>query len=323
MSTPLLSVTGLRVGFPGPVSRRPVLRGIDFEVEEGTAYGIVGESGCGKSMAAHAILGLVPPPGSIDGGSIAYRGQDLVSGSRHAWAALRGRHIAMVHQDPAAALNPLFTIGNQITAIMRRHGRARASEARERAVSLLGELELADPAALLERHPHELSGGMQQRVLLAMALAGDPDLVIADEATTALDVTIQAQVLALLDRLRRTRGLTLIIITHDLGVVAQTCDRVAVLYLGRIVEEGDPGDVFLAPHHPYTRGLLKARPGEQGERTPLAVIPGSVPADATDIEGCAFRERCAFAMDSCRLEDPAVRWLSDLHRSACHLEGGR
>ncbi len=323
MSTPLLAVTGLRVDFPGPGGRRLVLRGIDFEVEEGMAYGIVGESGCGKSMTAHAILGLVPPPGSIVGGAIAYRGQDLVSGHPNAWSGLRGRHIAMVHQDPSAALNPLFTIGSQITAIMRRHGRARAREARERTVSLLGELELADPATLLDRYPHELSGGMQQRVLLAMALAGDPDLVIADEATTALDVTIQAQVLALLDRLRKKRGLTLVIITHDLGVVAQTCDRVAVLYLGRIVEEGDPGDIFLAPHHPYTRGLLKARPGEQTQRTPLAVIPGSVPADATNIEGCAFHERCAFAMTACRLEDPAVRQLSDRHRSACHLGDGQ
>lgn len=321
MSTPLLAVAGLRVGFPAADGRRLVLRGIDFEVAEGTAYGIVGESGCGKSMTAHAILGLVPPPGSIVGGTIAYRGQDLVSANPDAWAGLRGRHIAMVHQDPSAALNPLFTVGSQIRAIMRRHGRARARETRERAVSLLGELELADPAALLDRYPHELSGGMQQRVLLAMALAGDPDLVIADEATTALDVTIQAQVLALLDRLRRKRGLTLVIITHDLGVVAQTCDRVAVLYLGRIVEEGDPADIFLEPHHPYTRGLLKARPGERTQRTPLAVIPGSVPADATNIEGCAFRERCAFAMACCRIEDPAVRRLSDRHRSACHLEG--
>ena len=321
MTAPLLKVDDLQVGFPTPQGRRHVLRGISFEVEEGTAYGIVGESGCGKSMTAHAILGLVPQPGSIDGGRIVYRGSDLVAGDETAWSSLRGRHIAMVYQDPSAALNPMFTIGSQITAILRRHGRATGSDARERAAVLLGELELPDPGAVLGRYPHELSGGMQQRAMLAMALAADPDLVIADEATTALDVTIQAQVLALLDRLRRKRGLTLIIITHDLGVVAQTCDRVAVLYLGRIVEEGDPENIFHSPHHPYTRGLLAARPGEQPHGTPLAVIPGSVPTDTSGIRGCAFRERCGSAFAPCHVSEPPDRPLSARHRTACHLYG--
>ncbi len=322
MSGTFLRVDGLRVGFPTPRGRREVVRNISFGIEEGTAYGIVGESGCGKSMTAHAIMGLVPRPGSIDGGRIVYRGTDLVAGGRAAWSDLRGRRIAMVFQDPGAALNPLFTIGSQITAVLRRHGAAAGRSARRRAAALLGELELPDPDDVLGRYPHELSGGMQQRAMLAMALAADPDLVIADEATTALDVTIQAQVLALLDRLRRTRGLTLIVITHDLGVVAQTCDRIAVLYMGRIVEEGDPADIFHRPLHPYTQGLLAARPGEQAHGTPLVVIPGSVPTDASRIRGCAFAERCGSSFGPCRVSEPPERFVSPRHRTACHLYGG-
>lgn len=307
--------------FPTPRGDVHAVRGISFAVEKGQVFGIVGESGCGKTVTGRAILRLVPPPGRIAGGRILYHGEDLVAKSEPAMRALRGRRIAMVFQDPSAALNPLFTVGRQLTGIMRRHGVATGAAARRRAVELLGELGLPSPADVIDRYPHQLSGGMQQRVMLSMALAAEPDLIIADEATTALDVTIQAQILELLSKLQRERALTMLFITHDLGLVAEICDHVAVLYLGRIVEEGDPTSIFHDTRHPYTRGLLAALPKEQTWGKPLSVIPGSVPAGTGAIAGCSFAARCTVAMDRCRaLEPPDVRF-SDRHRAACHLYG--
>ena len=315
----VLAVEDLRVCFPTPHGDVHAVRGLSFTVEKGQMFGIVGESGCGKTVTGRAILRLVPPPGRIVGGKILYHGDDLLAKSEPAMRRLRGRHIAMVFQDPAAALNPLFTVGRQLTGIMRRHRIATGEAVRRRALQLLGELGLPNPAAIVDQYPHQLSGGMQQRVMLSMALAAEPDLIIADEATAALDVTIQAQILELLLNLQRERGLTMLFITHDLALVAETCDQVAVLYMGRIVEEGDPKSIFHRTRHPYTKGLLAALPNEQTWRKQLSAIPGSVPAGTAVDSGCAFAPRCADAMDKCRTLDPLEVRFSDRHRAACHL----
>ncbi len=321
MKETVLSVEGLHVRFPTPEGELAAVRDVSFDVEKGQVFGIVGESGCGKSVTGRAILRLVPPPGRIAGGRIFYHGENLATKSETAMRALRGRRIAMVFQDPSAAINPLFTVGQQITAIMRRHRIATGAAARARAVELLADLGLPSPQDNLDAYPHQLSGGMQQRIMLAMALAAEPDLIIADEATTALDVTIQAQILELLSRLQRERDLTLVFITHDLGLVAEICDQVAVLYMGRIVEYGDPKSVFHDTRHPYTKGLLAALPNERAWGRPLDVIPGSVPSGTSHLAGCSFASRCASAMDACRVVDPTEIRFSDRHGAACLLYG--
>src|SRR5262245_51982649 len=259
---------------------------------------------------------LVPPPGRIADGRIFYRGEDLLAKSEAAMRRLRGRRIAMVFQDPAAALNPVFTIGQQLVGIMRHHGIAAGTEARQRSLDLLGELGLPSPSDMFDRYPHQLSGGMQQRVMLSMALAADPELIIADEATTALDVTIQAQIVELLLRLQRERGLTIIFITHDLGLVAEICDYVAVLYMGRTLEEGDTDSIFHDTGHPYTRGLLAALPSDKTWGKPLNVIPGSVPTATKAIVGCSFAPRCPAVMEVCRTVDPATATFTAQHSAA-------
>ena len=321
MAEVILSVRDLKVDFPTPYGELAAVRGVSFDVREGQTFGIVGESGCGKSVTGRAIMGLVPSPGRISGGQIVYHGEDLVTKDESALRALRGRRIAMVFQDPAAALNPLFTVGSQITGIMRRHRIATGASARRRAMDLFGELGLPSPTDVFDRYPHELSGGMQQRVMLSMALAAEPDLIIADEATTALDVTIQAQILYLLSTIQRKRALTLVFITHDLGLVAEICDHVAVLYMGRIVEEGDPDSIFHDTRHPYTKGLLAALPSAQTWGQPLNVIPGSVPTGTTAITGCSFASRCSDTMARCRTDEPPDVRFSTQHRAACHLYG--
>ncbi|GIK82978.1 MAG: ABC transporter ATP-binding protein [Alphaproteobacteria bacterium] len=302
------------------------MRGISFDVKRGQVFGVVGESGCGKTATGRALIRLVPPPGRIAEGRILYHGEDLLAKPEAAMRSLRGRRIAMVFQDPSAALNPVFTVGQQLVGIMHRHGVATGIAARRRALDLLGELGLPSPADMFGRYPHQLSGGMQQRVMLSMALAADPDLIIADEATTALDVTVQAQIVELLLRLQRERGLTIIFITHDLGLVAEICDHVAVLYLGRIVEEGDTDSIFHDTRHPYTRGLLAALPSDKTWGKPLNVIPGSVPTATKDLPGCSFAPRCPAVMEICRIIDPATATFSAQHKAACHLypvEGAR
>ena len=232
---------------------------------------------------------------------------------------LRGRRIGMVFQDPAAALIPLFTVGGQLTRIMSRHAVARGEAARQRTLELMGELGLPSPRDIFDRYPHQLSGGMQQRVMLAMALAAEPDLIIADEATTALDVTIQAQILELLARLQRERRLTIVFITHDLGLVAEICDHVAVLFHGPHCRGGDPDSIFHDARHPYTKGLLAALPSEQRWGRTLEVIPGSVPPARSLVAGCAFAPRCSAAMERCLRLDPPDMGFSPGHRAACHL----
>jgi peptide/nickel transport system ATP-binding protein len=244
MTESLLTVDDLHVVFPMPQGVVHAVNGITLEIKKSQIYGIVGESGCGKTATGRAILQLVPPPGKITGGRIRFREQDLLTMGTHEMRLLRGRRIAMVFQDPSAALNPVFTIGQQLLMIMKRHKIAYENGRRQRAIQLLGDLGLPAPRDIMNRYPHELSGGMQQRAMIAMALSAEPDLIIADEPTSALDVTIQSQILDLLVRLRDKRGVTIILITHDLGVVAETCDEVAVFYMGEIVERGTTREIF-------------------------------------------------------------------------------
>ena len=314
-----LAVEDLEVRFPTPRGELHAVRGVNFEVRRGEIFGIVGESGCGKSATGRAILNLVPRPGRIAAGRILYHGEDLAAKSERDMRRLRGRRIGMVFQDPSEALNPLFTIGQQLERIMRRHRIAAGRAARERALGLLGDLGLPHPAGIVRCYPHQLSGGMQQRAMLAMALCAEPDLIIADEPTAALDVTIQSQILDLLLALREKRALTIVLISHDLGLVAETCERVAVFYLGRIVEEGRAGDLFARGRHPYTRGLLASLPERQVHGEPLHVIPGSVGAIVGERPGCAFAPRCARATAVCARADPAPVRIGEDHRSACHL----
>ena len=314
-----LAVEGLEVRFPTPHGELHAVRGVSFEVRQGEMFGIVGESGCGKTATGRAVMRLVPSPGRISAGRILYHGEDLASKGEPEMRELRGRRIGMVFQDPSQALNPLFTVGRQLERIMRRHRIAKGKEARGRAQALLHDLGLPHPADILRRYPHQLSGGMQQRVMLATALCAEPDLIIADEPTAALDVTIQSQILDLLLALREERALTIVLISHDLGLVAETCERVAVFYLGRIVEEGAASDIFARPRHPYTQGLLAALPERQAFGETLHVIPGSVGALFGEQRGCAFAPRCEHAMTRCSNVDPPPVPVAPTQRSACHL----
>jgi oligopeptide/dipeptide ABC transporter ATP-binding protein len=327
---PLLAVEGLTVSFPSPAAGRwvPVVRGASFDVARGEMVGLVGESGSGKSMTALALMRLVPPPGRIAGGRVRLGGEELLALSPGAMRRLRGSRLAMVFQEPMSALNPVYTVGFQLVEAVRAHRRTTAAEARREAVRLLDLVALADARRRLDDYPHQLSGGQRQRVMIAIALAARPDLLLADEPTTALDVTIQAQILELLGRLRRDLGLTVLLITHDLALVAETCDRGLVFYAGRVVEEAAVGALFARPAHPYTRALLAALPrlGAPAARGRLPTVPGRVPDPAALPSGCAFHPRCADAMAVCRRHDPqafAVGAAGDGggQRARCFLYG--
>jgi oligopeptide/dipeptide ABC transporter ATP-binding protein len=319
MTDPLLVVNDLKVVFSTPRGDLNAVSGISFAVQQGQIYGIVGESGCGKTVTGRAILKLVPPPGRIAAGQILFRGEDLVQKSEAEMSRLRGRHISMVFQDPAAALNPLFTIGQQLTAIMKHHQMGSLDDIHKRAVGLLEDLGLPDPAHILETYPHRLSGGMQQRAMIALAHAAEPDLIVADEPTSALDVTIQTQILELLVWLRRERGVTIVLITHDLGVVAETCDEVAVFYLGLIVEKGPVREIFHHTSHPYTKGLLAALPNLKTLGSELLVIPGAIPSNLEPLPGCPFEPRCYARMPVCQTVIPPVVQIDTAHQVTCHL----
>ncbi len=324
---PLLELRNLEIRFPsrGSAGEIAVVRGASLSIGRGEAVGLVGESGSGKSLTALAVLGLVPAPGRIAAGSIRLDGQELVGIGERAYRSVRGARIGLVFQEPGAALNPVLTIGAQIVEAIRAHRDLSRSAARRRALELLERLAIPDPARRLRQYPHELSGGQRQRALLAIALAAEPDLLIADEPTTALDVTIQAEVLDLLDELRRERSLALLLITHDLAVVARSCDRLAVLYAGEVVEEGATADLLSNPAHPYTRGLLASLPrlGEGVERGRLAAIPGQVPAAGALPTGCPFHPRCAERLACCSIEAPPFVELagagSARHAARCWL----
>ncbi len=322
MKEPLLSVRDLQVRFHTYAGVVHALNGVSFDLYPGEILGLVGETGCGKSVTGLALLGLVPPPGEVVGGEIRYRGQNLLALPPAQWHALRGGKIAMIFQDPAAALNPVFTVGEQMELVTRRHRRMGRDAARRQAAEVLRSVGMPEPERILDTYPHELSGGMQQRVMIAMALSCGAEVLVADEPTTALDVTIQAQILDLLVDLKRTRGLSILLITHNLGVVAETCDRVAVLYAGFIVETGPTGAIFQAMKHPYTQGLLAAIPRPSSRGRPLQAVPGTVPDGLQPPSGCLFHPRCPFAWGRCRQERPGLLEVADGHQVACHLYGG-
>jgi oligopeptide/dipeptide ABC transporter ATP-binding protein len=304
MSVPLLSVRGLRTVFPtrrGPVAAAD---GVDLELAAGEALGVVGESGSGKSVTFLSVLGLVRPPGRIVAGEILFEGRDLARLPRGALRALRGRHMALAMQDALSALNPAFTIGQQIAETLAAHGLARNS--RDQAASLLARVGIPAAAERLDDYPHQFSGGMRQRAMIAIALAARPRLLVADEPTTALDVTLRAQVLDLLDTLRAEDGLALVLITHDLAVVAERCPRVMVMYAGQVVETGPTAEVVARPRHPYTRGLIESLPRLEDPDRPLHPIPGQVPDLARVDSGCRFRNRCAMALPACAGPTPLL-----------------
>ena len=320
--SPLLDVRGLttefavsRNGEPGVVR---AVDGISFHVDRGEVLGLVGESGCGKSVTALSIIRLVQPPGRIAGGSIVFEGRDLTVLDEREMQHVRGARIGFVFQEPMTALNPVFRVGDQIAEALTAHGMASRAEARKRAVDLLTAVRIPDAAARARDYPHQLSGGMRQRALIAAALACSPSLLIADEPTTALDVTIQAEILDLLADMRARLGLALLLITHDLGVVAQLADRVAIMYAGRIVEEGPAKAVLAAPAHPYTRGLLASLPGSApGAR--LLAIPGAVPDLAALPAGCAFAPRCGNRMTRCEERPPERLEVGPARHARCVL----
>jgi peptide/nickel transport system ATP-binding protein len=309
---PLVAIRGLTVGFDGALA----LRGIDLDIAPGEAVGLVGESGCGKSVTWLAALGLLPGKARITG-SVRLGGEEILGAQPAVLDRVRGGRVAMIFQDPASSLNPVHRIGRQITEALALHQGLRGATARAEAKRLLDQVGIPDAARRLDAYPHELSGGQNQRVMIAMALAGRPELLVADEPTTALDVTIQAQILELLQALRRETGMALVLISHDLGVVADTCERVAVMYAGRIVETAATSRLFVAPTHPYTQGLLGALPPIGGPRRPLAAIPGGVPEPWAMPPGCAFAPRCPHRAATCTAAMPAPVALGHDHSAAC------
>jgi peptide/nickel transport system ATP-binding protein len=311
LPTALLEIRDLVTEFRTADGTVRAVDGVSFDVVARTTLGVVGESGCGKSVTALSIMRLIAPPGRIAGGSIRYAGRDLLALAPAEMRAIRGNRIAMIFQEPMTSLNPVFTVGDQVAEAVRLHQRASRSIARGVAIEMFRRVGIPSPHERIDAYPHQLSGGMRQRVMIAMALACKPDLLIADEPTTALDVTIQAQILELLRSLQRELGMSILLITHDLGVVAESCDEVIVMYAGRIVERAATDALFAAPRHHYTAGLLRSVPsyGEgtaAGERTRLVEIPGMVPALTELPTGCKFADRCPAVADRCRAEEPAL-----------------
>ena len=328
MATELLRVSGLTTVFSTTAGMVPAVDGMTYTLHEGETLAIVGESGSGKSVSALSVMGLVPnPPGRITAGEVRYGGRNLLSLSEKELESVRGAEISMIFQEPMSSLNPVLTIERQLTETIMHHEEAPAAGARDRAVEMLQMVQIPEAERRLAQYPHQLSGGMLQRVMIAMALACGPRVLIADEPTTALDVTIQAQILALLSDLQERLGTAILLITHDFGVVAEMADRVAVMYAGRIVELGSVFALFESPRHPYTRGLLNAIPhldALQGERRRerLSEIPGIVPPLSRLPPGCRFAPRCSYADDRCRREYPPARQLDEQHWAVCwHAEG--
>jgi oligopeptide/dipeptide ABC transporter ATP-binding protein len=319
LSEPVLRIRDLRVSFRMQGRDYPAVDGVDLDLQRGETLCVVGESGCGKSVTALSVLRLLPePPARIQAAEISLEGADLLKMQGEELRSIRGRRIAMIFQEPMTSLNPVFSVGNQIEETLKVHTDLTRAARRERVAELLHRVGIPSPRQRMRDYPHQLSGGMRQRVMIAMALACDPAVLIADEPTTALDVTIQAQILELIDDLKRQLGMSVLLITHDLGVVAETAERVAVLYAGRVVETGSVEEIFHSPRHPYTEGLLLSMPGALAEpRGPLHVIPGRVPDLFEVPEGCRFRDRCAHAIDRCKEVDPRLETLSDGRAVAC------
>jgi peptide/nickel transport system ATP-binding protein len=319
-AAPLLEVRNLRVEFP---SRRGTLLALDdvsFAIAQGEILGVVGESGAGKSLTGAAIIGLLEPPGRIAGGEIRLAGQRIDDLPYESMRKIRGRRIGAIFQDPLTSLNPLYTVGRQLIETIRTHLPVGEGDARSRAIRLLQETGIPAPEARMDQYPHQFSGGMRQRVVIALALAAEPELIVADEPTTALDVSIQAQIIALLKRLCREHGAAVMLVTHDMGVIAETCDRVAVMYAGRIVEIGPVADVINRPAHPYTVGLMGSIPAMDADQERLTQIDGAMPRLDAIPMGCAFNPRCPKVFERCRTERPDLRDAA-ASRAACWLVG--
>lgn len=315
---PLLTIEGLRIGFPSLEGIVLAANDVHLSVGEGEVLGLVGESGSGKSVTCRAIVGMVPHPGAVLGGRIDYGGRNVLDSGRAEMRQLRAREIAMIFQDPASALNPVFTIGHQISEALRLNAGLGRVAARRRSIELLERVGIPAPDRRMSAHPHEMSGGMRQRVMIAMALAGEPRLLLADEPTTALDVTIQDQVLRLLEDLRRERNMSMILVSHDMGVIGAAADRVAVMYAGRIVEVAPVDVLFRSPDHPYTRALIDAMPQLLPEkRSQLRTIPGQPPDLLQLPGGCPFAPRCQMARDSCAEVSMELTTVSPSQLSAC------
>ncbi|MDQ0207794.1 ABC transporter ATP-binding protein [Alkalicoccobacillus murimartini] len=321
----LLDVVDLHVSFDTYGGRVHAVRGVNVSVKKGETLAIVGESGCGKSVTAQSIMRLIAePPGKITNGEVLFKGQDILSFSEKKMRSIRGREISMIFQDPMTSLNPTLTIGDQLTEGLIKHQKLSLKEAGKRALSMLKLVGISNAKERLKQFPHQFSGGMRQRIMIAMALMCDPEILIADEPTTALDVTIQAQILDLFKDIQKKMGVAIIMITHDLGVVAQLADRIQVMYAGRVVEEGNRRDLFYRPQHPYTRGLLHSVPRMDADRNvPLVPIAGTPPDLFSPPIGCAFADRCAYAMEVCALHDPPKTEVASGHRVACWLQDVR
>src|SRR5262249_47285016 len=314
---PLLSVEDLRTQFDTSAGAVRAVDGVSFAIERGEMLGLVGESGCGKSVTSLSIMRLVPAPGRVTAGRVRLDGEDLLAKDDEAMRRVRGARMAMVFQEPMTSLNPVFTIGDQIATAVRAHAGVGRRVAWERAVEMLDHVQMPAARERARDYPHQLSGGLRQRAMLALALAPGPQLLIADEPTTALDVTIQAQILELLRRLQAERGMAVLLITHDLGVVAEVCHRVAIIYAGRIVEMAPVGSIFSSPMHPYTRGLLRCLPHPRRFGQPLSSIDGAPPDLRRVGGGCRFAPRCPSVRDSCRVDEPALMERSPGHLVAC------
>jgi peptide/nickel transport system ATP-binding protein len=317
-NTPLLEVRHLSVDFP---TRRGTLLAIDdisFDIAPGEVLGVVGESGAGKSLTGAAIIGLLEPPGRIAGGEILLEGRRIDNLSHEELRKLRGRHIGAIFQDPLTSLNPLYTVGRQLVETIRTHLPLSEKQARDRAIALLADTGIPAPEARFDQYPHQFSGGMRQRVVIALALAAEPKLIVADEPTTALDVSIQAQIIALLKKVCREHGAAVMLVTHDMGVIAETCDRVAVMYAGRIVEIGPVAEVIHRPAHPYTVGLMGSIPAMDEDRERLLQIDGAMPRLNAIPAGCAFNPRCPRVFDKCRQARPDLA-AAGATRAACWL----
>ncbi|MFZ3120038.1 MAG: ABC transporter ATP-binding protein [Variovorax sp.] len=320
----LLKVENLQVEFKTRRGQALVLNGVDFELNAGETLCVVGESGCGKSMTALALLGLIPmPPGRVKDGRILFQGEDLLKATPERMRAVRGNRISMIFQEPMTSLNPVFTVGDQIAESLRLHRGLDKQAARHGAIEMLRQVGIPAPERRVDEYPHQLSGGMRQRVMIAIALACQPDILIADEPTTALDVTVQAQIFDLLRALQRDKGTAIVLITHDMGAVAEMADRVIVMYAGRVIEQGTTDEVIADPQHPYTRGLIACLPelgsSQRGERVELQEIAGVVPSIWELGSGCAFRERCPHAHARCAEVPPLVSAHGGQHAAACWL----
>jgi peptide/nickel transport system ATP-binding protein len=318
MTQPVLSVQDLTVEF---VTRRGTLRALDkvsFDIARGEVLGVVGESGAGKSVTGSAIIGLIDPPGRIAGGEVVLSGERVDHLPPEQMRRVRGKRIGMIFQDPLTSLNPLYRVGEQLIGTIQTHTDLNAADARKRAIALLDEVGIPAPDRRIDGYPHEFSGGMRQRVVIALALCAEPEFIIADEPTTALDVSVQAQIIALIKRLCKERGTSVMLVTHDMGVIAETADRVAVMYAGRVAEIGPVREVIKQPLHPYTQGLMGAIPSIEGDASRLVQIPGAMPRLSSIPKGCAFNPRCSKVFDRCRVDRPELIDVGG-HQVACHL----